>query len=79
MKLVTRIFVRFFTERFFDEAAQTAYFLLLSVFPFLLFILSLIKLFSGRCAANLRFLETFCSRGFIRTHRRQCNEYLNSG
>ncbi|PUB13324.1 YihY/virulence factor BrkB family protein [Paenisporosarcina sp. OV554] len=59
MKIVTRIFVRFFTERFFDEAAQTAYFLLLSVFPFLLFILSLISFFPVDAQQILDFLRPF--------------------
>lgn len=59
MKLVTRIFMRFFSERFFDEAAQTAYYLLLSVFPFLLFILSLISFFPVDEQQILNFLRPF--------------------
>ncbi|MGB3259298.1 YihY/virulence factor BrkB family protein [Paenisporosarcina sp.] len=59
MKLVTRIFVRFFAERFFDEAAQTAYYLLLSVFPFLLFILSLISFFPVDAQQIINFLRPF--------------------
>ncbi|BCB03100.1 YihY/virulence factor BrkB family protein [Bacillus sp. KH172YL63] len=34
---------RFFGERFYDQAAQLAYYLLLSIFPFLLFVTSLIS------------------------------------
>ena len=59
MKIVIRVFVRFFTERFFDEAALTAYYLLLSVFPFLLFILSLISLFPVDAQQILDFLRPF--------------------
>ena len=59
MKIVIRIFVRFFAERFFDEAALTAYYLLLSVFPFLLFILSLISLFPVDAQQTLDFLRPF--------------------
>ncbi|MCA1056683.1 YihY/virulence factor BrkB family protein [Rossellomorea aquimaris] len=34
---------RFFKERFFDQSAQLAYYLLLSIFPFLLFVFSLLS------------------------------------
>ena len=59
MKIAKRVFVRFFAERFFDEAAQTAYYLLLSVFPFLLFILSLINFFPVDAQQILDFLRPF--------------------
>lgn len=59
MKIAKRVFVRFFAERFFDEAAQTAYYLLLSVFPFLLFILSLISFFPVDAQQILDFLRPF--------------------
>lgn len=59
MKLVINILVRFFKERFFDEAAQTAYYLLLSVFPFLIFILSLISYFPVDDEQLLNFLRPY--------------------
>jgi membrane protein len=59
MRLITRIFMRFFKERFFDEAAQTAYYLLLSIFPFLIFILSLASLFPVDEQQLLNFLRPF--------------------
>lgn len=59
MKVVTRVFVRFFAERFFDEAVLTAYYLFLSVFPFLLFILSLISFFPVNAQQVLDFLGPF--------------------
>ncbi|MGM0826912.1 MAG: YihY/virulence factor BrkB family protein [Bacillota bacterium] len=37
------VIVRFFKERFFDHSAQLAYYLLLSIFPFLIFVFSLIS------------------------------------
>lgn len=43
--MVFRILKRFFRERFFDQAAQNAYYLLLSVLPFLFVVLSLIRFF----------------------------------
>ncbi len=59
MKLAVNILVRFFKERFFDEAAQTAYYLLLSVFPFLIFILSLISYFPVDDEQLLNFLRPY--------------------
>lgn len=44
MTIVKQVVIRFFREHFFDQAAQTAYYLLLSLFPFLLFLLSLLSL-----------------------------------
>lgn len=44
MDVIKRIATRFFKERFYDQAAQTAYYLLLSTLPFLLFVLSLASL-----------------------------------
>lgn len=43
VRFVQRIGTRFFTEQFFDHAAQTAYYLLLSIVPFLIFMLSLVS------------------------------------
>lgn len=59
MKVVTRVFVRFFAERSFDEASLTTYYLLLSVFPFLLCILSLISFFPVDAQQILDFLRPF--------------------
>jgi membrane protein len=44
--IIKDIIVRFIRERFFDQAAQTAYYLLLSMLPFLIFILSLLSIFT---------------------------------
>lgn len=59
MRVITRVIKRFFAERFFDEAAQTAYYLLLSVFPFLIFILSLVSFFPVDEQQLLNFLRPF--------------------
>jgi len=45
VRFLQRIAGRFFNERFFDQAAQTAYYLLLSVIPFLIFMISLVSFF----------------------------------
>ncbi|WP_019414119.1 YihY/virulence factor BrkB family protein [Paenisporosarcina sp. TG20] len=59
MILVKNILLRFFKERFFDEAAQTAYYLLLSIFPFLIFILTLVSFFPVDAQQILDFLKPF--------------------
>ena len=59
MTLLKNIMIRFFNERFFDQAAQTAYYLLVSMFPFFLFILSLLSLFPVNEQMLLTFLKPF--------------------
>ena len=59
MKIIENVIGRFFKERFFDQAAQTAYYLLLSMFPFFLFILSLLSLFPVNEEMLLTFLRPF--------------------
>lgn len=57
--IVKRVIIRFFKERFFDKAAQTAYYLLLSMLPFLIFIFSLLSLFLVNEEMLLNFLQPF--------------------
>lgn len=57
--VVQRVLSRFFKERFFDQAAQTAYYLLVSMLPFLIFILSLLSLFMSNEEMLLDFLQPF--------------------
>ncbi|KAA0955955.1 YihY/virulence factor BrkB family protein [Sporosarcina sp. ANT_H38] len=59
MRIIKNVVVRFFNERFFDQAAQTAYYLLLSMFPFFLFILSLLSLFPVNEEMLITFLRPF--------------------
>ncbi|MCG7337551.1 YihY/virulence factor BrkB family protein [Sporosarcina sp. ACRSM] len=59
MTIVKNAMIRFFTERFYDQAAQTAYYLLLSMFPFLIFILSLLSFFTVNEEMLLTFLRPF--------------------
>ena len=59
MEIAENVIARFLKERFFDQAAQTAYYLLLSLFPFLLFILSLLSLFPVHEEMLLTFLRPF--------------------
>jgi len=57
--IIKKVIVRFFKERFFDKAAQTAYYLLLSMLPFLIFIFSLLSLFLVNEEVLLNFLQPF--------------------
>ncbi|AOV06286.1 YihY/virulence factor BrkB family protein [Sporosarcina ureilytica] len=59
MKAVKCVIIRFFKERFFDQAAQTAYYLLLSMLPFLIFLFSLLSFFTVNEEMLLNFLEPF--------------------
>lgn len=50
---------RFFKERFFDQAAQTAYYLLLSMFPFLISIFALVSYLPVDEEMLLAFIKPF--------------------
>ena len=73
MRIIKNVVVRFFKERFFDQAAQTAYYLLLSMFPFLIFIFSLLSLFPVNEEMLLTFLRPFTPDGSIHYNRRECS------
>lgn len=57
--MIFTIIKRFFQERFFDQAAQNAYYLLLSVLPFLLVVISLVQLLPVQEASILALLRPF--------------------
>lgn len=57
--MLLRVVMRFFKERFFDQAAQTAYYLLLSMFPFLIFLFSLLSYMSVDEEMLLNFIRPF--------------------
>ncbi|WP_309090312.1 YihY/virulence factor BrkB family protein [Domibacillus sp.] len=59
MNTAQRILSRFFAERFYDQAAQTAYYLLLSAIPFIIFMLSLIRFFPVDQQAILDFIRPY--------------------
>ncbi len=59
MKIGIKVLKRFISERFFDQAAQTAYYLLLSMLPFFIFVLSLLNLFPVNEEILFRFLRPF--------------------
>ena len=57
--MIMTIIKRFFNERFFDQAAQNAYYLLLSVLPFLLVVLSIVQFLPVQEASILALLRPF--------------------
>lgn len=59
MNTAKRMLSRFFAERFYDQAAQTAYYLLLSAIPFIIFMLSLISFFPIDQQAILDFARPY--------------------
>lgn len=59
MIVIKNAVYRFFNERFFDQSAQTAYYLLLSILPFFLFILSLLNFFPVHKETLFSFLRPF--------------------
>lgn len=59
MEILGRVVRRFFKERFFDQAAQTAYYLLLSILPFFIFTFSLLNLLEVNEEVLLNLLEPF--------------------
>lgn len=59
MQIIKNVVSRFFYGRFFDQAAQTAYYLLLSLLPFLIFLLSLLSFFPVNEEMLFTFLRPF--------------------
>lgn len=79
MTIIKNVVVRFFNERFFDQAAQTAYYLLLSMFPFFLFILSLLSLFPVNEEMLLTFLRPFTPDEAFTVIEENVRAVLNKG
>lgn len=77
MKIVKNALIRFFKERFYDQAAQTAYYLLLSMFPFLIFILSLLSFFTVNEEMLLTFLRPFAPAQAFRIIEYNVHAVLN--
>ncbi|MFD1706041.1 YihY/virulence factor BrkB family protein [Siminovitchia sediminis] len=62
LKFTLDILKRFFIERFHDQSAQMAYFFMLSIFPFLIFVLSLVSFFPIYSTDVLSAIEQFAPR-----------------
>ncbi|GGB63297.1 hypothetical protein GCM10011409_45470 [Lentibacillus populi] len=59
IKSIKQILIRFFAERFYDQSAQMAYYLMLSLFPFLIFLFSLIGFLRVNPENILLMIEPF--------------------
>src|SRR5699024_8788771 len=57
MRVFIIVIKRFFAERFFDQAAQTAYYLLVSMLPFLMFTFSLLSMLTADADEILNLIE----------------------
>ncbi|TYR80595.1 YihY/virulence factor BrkB family protein [Priestia megaterium] len=68
---------RFFTERFFDQAAQTAYYFLLSFIPFIIFLFSLLKFFPIDTNNLLLLIRPFVPSSAFELIERSINTVIN--
>ncbi|REB06124.1 YihY/virulence factor BrkB family protein [Sporosarcina sp. BI001-red] len=74
-----RVLQRFVRERFFDQAAQTAYYLLLSMLPFFIFVISLLNLFPVNEEILFRFLRPFIPEQSFQLIEDNVREVLRNG
>lgn len=79
MTIGLRVLKRFFAERFYDQAAQTAYYLLLSMLPFFIFVLSLLNLFPVNEEILFRFLRPFIPDQSFQLIEDNVREVLSNG
>ncbi len=73
------ILTRFFAERFFDQSAQMAYYFLLSLFPFLLFIVSVISFFPLNMDDILTVVRPYAPANTYVILQDTLNSVLNAG
>lgn len=71
-----RIVVRFFSERFYDQSAQMAYYFMLSLFPFLIFLFSLIGFLQVNPNNILEMVEPFAPKGSYQVIRNTLESIL---
>lgn len=79
MTIGLRVLQRFINERFYDQAAQTAYYLLLSMLPFFIFMLSLLNWFPVDEESLFRFLRPFLPEQSFVLIQENIEEVLGSG
>lgn len=79
MNITKQMLVRFFGERFYDQAAQTAYYLLLSAIPFIIFMLSLISFFPIDQQAILDFARPYAPGESFDLIEENVNAVLSAG
>ncbi|OES44783.1 YihY/virulence factor BrkB family protein [Domibacillus iocasae] len=79
MYTIKQMLSRFFGERFYDQAAQTAYYLLLSAIPFIIFMLSLISFFPINQEAILEFARPYAPGESFSLIEKNVNAVLSTG
>lgn len=79
MGAAKQMLTRFFGERFYDQAAQTAYYLLLSAIPFIIFMLSLISFFPVDQEAILEFVRPYAPGESFTLIEKNVNAVLSAG
>ncbi|MBS4206905.1 YihY/virulence factor BrkB family protein [Bacillus sp. FJAT-50079] len=66
MGIFSSVLKRFFIDRFHDQSAQMAYFFMLAIFPFLIFVVSLLSYFPIYSIDVLAVIEPFVPKGSYR-------------
>ncbi|MBM7649277.1 membrane protein [Bacillus ectoiniformans] len=79
LTIIKKVLGRFFAERFYDQAAQTAYYLLLSIMPFFIFVLSLISYFPLHEEDVLVFIEPYAPAETYSLIHENVQEVLEKG
>ncbi|WP_229683246.1 YihY/virulence factor BrkB family protein [Virgibacillus oceani] len=79
IKSTKHILVRFFAERFYDQSAQMAYYLMLSLFPFLIFLFSLIGFLHVKPENILVMIEPFAPKETYAIVRSTLENILDNG
>src|SRR5699024_8250894 len=69
----------FFSERFYDQSAQMAYYFMLSLFPFLIFLFSLIGFLQVDPNHILDMVQPFAPEGSYQVIRNTLENILNKG
>ncbi|WP_241536074.1 YihY/virulence factor BrkB family protein [Indiicoccus explosivorum] len=79
MDLFKKTVKRFFRDHYYDRAAQTAYYFLVSVIPFLIFMLSLVSYLPVNPDAVLNFIEPFAPGETLSLIEENVTDILSAG
>lgn len=79
IKVIKQILNRFFAERFYDQSAQMAYYFMLSLFPFFIFIFSLIRFLPVDIENILVLVKPFAPSGTYEVIRDTLENILAGG
>lgn len=71
--------VRFFTEGFYDQSAQTAYYFMLSIFPFLFMVLSIASFFPINSEDLIAIIQPYAPPSTYNLIESNITSILNSG